>query len=150
MDADVDQSGRVDQTNKPTVVAVANGISFSIWISASEKRKLIQAIKRRKPQWSTSLTHVMVFSALLYFLLREHIERIGVVTIDTEYPGHEGVIKNRILTLCRNDGLRVFPDQIDFQQVGKKSPSHDLAWGVYTSRLKPDLVLTADKVLTVF
>ena len=76
MQVEVDQSGKVEQTNKVTVLAFANGVEWSILISASQKRKVLAVLKERRPQWSTRLTIVYVFSVLVYLLVKDHIEVI--------------------------------------------------------------------------
>ena len=150
MQVEVDQSGRVDQTNKATVLALANGMQRSILIPAGQKRKVVEVIKRRKPQWSTALVNVYIFSVLVYLLVKDHIEKLALIIIDKEFPGHEAVIKNRILTLCRRRGLVVHKDQIIFANIGKKSPAHKLAWRVYNQVVEPDKALSAHDVLVEF
>ena len=73
-----------------------------------------------------------------------------MATIDTEYPGFESVIKNRLLTLSWRDGLKVQKDQLAFGQIGKKSPAHKVAYQVYKGLDKPDRVISAADVLAEF
>lgn len=75
-----------------------------------------------------------MFSVLLYLLLQDHITKLDTVIIDTEYTGYEAVIKNRVLTLCRRQGMKVFADQITFQQVEKKSLAHIAAIAVLEAK----------------
>ena len=150
MQVEVDQSGRVDQTNKVTVLAFANGVERSILIPAIQKRKVLAVLKRRRPEWSRALVNVYVFSVLVHLLVKDHIEKLSPIIIDKEYPGHEAVIKNRILTLCRRRGIVVHKDQIVFANIGKKSPAHKLAWRVYNRLVDPDQALSAHDVLTEF
>jgi len=149
MHADIDMSGRIEESNRATAVALANGISFSIFISGAEKRKAIAILKQRYPGRDVNLLHIFVFTVLLYYLLQPHIERLALVTIDLEYPGHDALIKNRVMTLLRNAGLRVHREQFAIGQVGKKSPAHDLAYGVYAKKTEPDRVITAADVLVL-
>ena len=99
------------------------------------------------PHWSRRLIHVRLFSTLLYLLLYDHLERLALVTVDPEYPGHERDIKDWVLTLCRRRGLKVFADQVTFRRVGKKSPAHYLAYGVFKGRRKPDRMITTQDIL---
>lgn len=149
MYADVDMSGRIEETNRPTAVALANGISFSLVISAAEKRKAISTLKKRYPNREVNTLHIFVFTVLLYYLLQPYIERMALVTIDLEYPGHDALIKNRVMTLLRNAGLRVGKDQLTIGQVGKKSPAHDLAYRVYAKKKQSDREITAADVLVL-
>lgn len=150
MQVEVDQSGRNDKTDKDTVLAMANARSYSILISASEKRRVLASLRKLKPRWSRSYINVTVFATLVYLLLRDHIEKLEVVAIDQEYPGHEPLIKDWVMRMCRRQGIAIHKDQIYFDQVGKKSPAHKLAWGVYNKHIKPDKVVTADDVLREF
>jgi len=150
MQADLDMSGRIEETSRPTVLALANGLTASIRITAREKRKVLNALRQHRSQWSRTLVNVYVFSVLVYLVLRDHIEKMSLVIIDLEYSGYEAVIKNRVLTLCRRQGVTVYKDQITFHRVGKKSPAHILAFKVYKRLVEPDQVVTADDVLAEF
>jgi len=87
---------------------------------------------------------------LLYLLLRDHLEGLALAIIDPEYPGFEPVIKNRILTLCLRQGVKVYKDHLTFQLVGKKSPAHDLAIKVFKGKALPDQEISAEEVLAEF
>lgn len=149
MHADIDMSGRIEETNRPTAVGLVNGVSFCVYISGVEKRKVIATLKERYPDRAITFIHVLVFTVLLYYVLQPHIERLALVTIDLEYTGHDALIKNRVLTLLHNAGLRAEKEQLTIGRVGKKSPSHELAYGVYAGKRKPDRVLTAADVLVL-
>ena len=143
-------SGRVEETTRPTALAMANGINFSIRISARQKRELIQKLKKQKPYLSKATIHVLVFSTLLFLLLKDHIEKLEVAIVDPEYEGHEASIKTRVLTLLRRQGLKVDKSQLAFQRVTKKSPSHSLAYRVFKRMSPADKVVTAEDVLRQF
>ena len=149
MHADIDMSGRIEETNRATAVGLANGVSFCVYLSGAEKRKVIAILKQRYPDRNITLIHVFIFTVLLYYVLQPRIEDLSLVTIDLEYMGHDALIKNRVLTLLRNAGLRVEKEQLSIAQVGKKSPSHELAYGVYAGKKKPDRILTAADVLVL-
>jgi hypothetical protein len=44
MDVEIDQSGKVEQTDRPTAIALANGIRFSILISAQAKTEVFDEL----------------------------------------------------------------------------------------------------------
>jgi hypothetical protein len=149
MHADVDMSGRIEETNKPTAVGLANGISFSVLLTSVEKRKVLAILKQRYPERDINILHIFVFTVLLYYLLEQYIEKLSLVRIDLEYPGHDALIKNRVLTLLKNAGLEVEKDQFTIAQVGKKSPSHEVAYGVFAKKKAPGRVITAADVLVL-
>ncbi|OGM60249.1 hypothetical protein A2892_04720 [Candidatus Woesebacteria bacterium RIFCSPLOWO2_01_FULL_39_10b] len=150
MRVEVDQSGRIEETNKPTVVAFSNNIQFSIYVSAFEKRKILGELRGRKPKWSRTTINVFVFLVLLVILLEKYVKKELLVYIDKEYPGYEAIIKNRLLTFLNRKSQRVTVGQINFVSVGKKSPAHSLAITVYRSRKKSDKILTSGEILRYF
>ena len=145
--AEVDQSGRTDQTNKVTVLALANSLKYSVQISGSEKRKLLTTLRYLKPHWSKAYISVVIFSTLLFLLLKNHLPEMSVVVIDTEFPGYEPVIKERLLNLFLREGKSVQKEQIIFRQIGKKSPAHKLAWRVFNKMIRPSKAFSSGDVL---
>ena len=140
----IDQSGKVENTSKLTVVAYANGKMRSLKISAVEKRKLLVVMKRLD---GLSATYVYkVFAALIFLLIKG--QRISEVVVDKEYPGHEGTIKNVLKNLFEKGNL-VFPE-ISFSEITKKSPAHKAAINVYRGKSKPDLIVKAENILGLF
>lgn len=139
----IDQSGKVENTSKLTVVAYANGKVKSVQISAVEKRKLLAVMKRLD---SNTIYVYKIFAALIFLLLRR--QRISDVVIDKEYPGHEGVIKNVLKNLFEKNNL-VFPD-INFSEITKKNPAHKAAISVYRGEEKPSLVVKTEDILDLF
>lgn len=150
MQVDVDLSGRIEVTTHRSVMALANGKTYSILLPASEKKAVLSALKSKKPGWSRKLTRVFVFSALLFLLLKEHISKLSLIIIDPEYPGHEPIKKDRVMTHCRKHGLEVYADQFTFRRVGKKSPAHELAIRVFRGNEQPDVALKSRDLLKLF
>ena len=149
MQADIDQSGRIEETHRPTVIALANGVSYSVRMPAREKRRLLAELKRLRPQRSATRHHVLVFSTLVFYVIREYADVLQGVIIDQEYTGYEASIKEHILNLCYRYDIRL-RCEIMFQRVGKKSPSHDLAIRVYRGKVKADRTITSQEVLREF
>lgn len=147
---EVDMSGKIEETNKPTALALAGSINVSLYMTATEKQIILKALRAARPKWSRSKINVYIFAALLFFLLKDDIQKIDLVTIDLEYTGHDGIIKNRLIHHCRQAEISVYTDQITFASVTKKSPSHKLAWRVYKGIVSPDLTVSAQTVLDVF
>ena len=150
MQAEVDQSGRIDQTDRATVLAMANGMQYSIRIPALVKRECLQILRRRRSGKDPRSLYVLIFATVLYLLLKEHISQLGKVIVDTELPGHEAKIKEHTLNLFRRSGTPADPEAIIFQRIGKKSPAHNLAWRVYNGLADPDQTLSVEDVLAEF
>ena len=73
MTYEIDQSGKVEDTNKLTFVAYANGKIKSIKIGGAEKQKLLLVM--RALDYSKRNYLYRIFAALVYFLLAEEIGR---------------------------------------------------------------------------
>ena len=145
---EIDQSGKVEETAKNTVVAFADNsekiIYRSILLPKREKRKLQQffrdvGIPRRY--------NCQVFSALIFLLIRPYLQRLDRIIIDIEYPGQNELIRNLILEKVRPVYSEFDPRIIVFQQVGKGSLAHDRAYYTYKRKYKPDLKVGNKEVL---
>jgi hypothetical protein len=150
MNADIDMSGRIEETNRPTAIAIANGTTDCVFISGRDKRLAIASLKQSRPQRSRSHIHILIFSSLLYLLLEPNTGQLSTVFIDPEYPGYDGMIKNRVMSLLEQAGKPVEKHQLIFKRVGKKSPAHKAAYAVFKGLRSADRVITARELLETF
>ena len=144
MKIEIDQSGKIENTGKDTIVAFSDGIFASIIISAKDKRE-IQKVFRK-----TGKNRIFVyrlFAILIFILIKKHIKNIQQITIDTEYPGKSPVIKDFLLREIRKSFPDFHKDNIVFAQIGKKSKAHYLAYGVAIRKKQPDMVAGVKEVL---
>jgi uncharacterized protein YlzI (FlbEa/FlbD family) len=139
----IDQSGKIEQTRKSTVVTISNGKALIVKVSASEKRKLIYSLKAiRKP----NKTYIYdIFASLVYTLLNNAYATD--VEIDVEYPGHESSIKERLIQFFVKSNSK--PPRIRFGLVGKKCQAHILGLSVFRKETKADMVVKAEDLLEV-
>lgn len=142
---EVDQSNKIDRPGD-TVLVLTNDKDYTIRIPAKEKRAAIKAIRQRFERLSRKLIHIRLFTAALYYLIRE-LPPGALVTIDTEYTGHEASIKAILLYWLQQDRPDISPDDIAFGQVGKKSRAHKKALAIYRGKAKADRILKADDLL---
>jgi len=133
----IDQSGKIEQTNIKTVIAAANGEIKAVIIPAKEKRKL-QEIFRRIGK--TQLFIDAVFSVALYFLFKQLNKSASVVNVDTEYPGHTEIIYKMISKLSKRE------ISINWVFVGKSSVAHEAGYRIYKEKLKIGRVLTFEDI----
>jgi len=127
----VDQSGKIENTSKPTVLAFTNKESFTLKVSPRVKRQL-QEVFRRKGL--ARLFVYRIFASLVFLLIRGHLKRIDQVIIDTEYPGKEILIRDIILEQVRKLGSR--EPTIDFKRIGNKPKVHYAAYNVFIRKRK--------------
>ena len=121
----IDQSGKVEDTSKNTVLAFSNRINGSILIKAVEKRKLLQMFREQnRPKIFT----FQLFSILIYELLVKYKIKNHTVFIDIEYPGQNDLIKSYIIQLINKfKGVEITNHDIHFVLVGKQSKVHKIA-----------------------
>jgi len=144
---EIDQSGRIDQTDRPTVLALADGTSYSIYLSSKTKRECLIRLREQHRFQSSKKLYVLLFATLLYFLLIDKIAELDLAIVDTELLGLDAQIKEHTINLLRRKGVSVYPDMLTFRQIGKNSPAHHLAWRVFRGLAQPDKVLTAIEIL---
>lgn len=93
----IDQSGKIEQTNQDTVLAITGkDISYCIKITSKTKRQL-QEYFRSIGQ--PNLFIYKSFTAAVYLLLNTFNMRVSQVEIDREYPGQEKLIEVMLLKL---------------------------------------------------
>ena len=148
MHVEVDQSGKIGDTGVPTVLAFSNRISFSILIPPAVKRESLRKLRARGRRGKS--LYLQLFAVALYLLLKEHITKLSLISIDVEYPGHNRAVKEHLLNLLRRDGLNVPAEAIEFRYIGKKSPAHRLALETFRGKREPDRVISVGELLGPF
>ena len=146
MKIEIDQSGKIEDTSKNTIITFSNDKFKSIFISAKEKRE-IQKIFRKigKPR----IFIYKLFAILIFRLIKNHLKEIDEIIIDEEYSGKASLIKNFLLREIRKIKPDFQKDTIIFKRVGKKSRAHFLAYGVATEKKEADVKVTAKEVLKI-
>lgn len=138
----IDQSGKVEQTNINTVLALTNGKRRSIVLKKKDKRILEKIFAKMKK--SKSYPYI-VFAVLLAILIKLTDVKTKV-TVDREYMGHENTIRERVLYFMHILGVK-HEIAIDFGHVGKLSAAHDFAAKVGSGKVKPDKVVRLEEIL---
>lgn len=141
----IDQSGKIEDTAKDTILAISNGVTYTILLKAKDKR-VLQNIYRH--QYHKNRQYIYeVFSALLYLLIHS-AKATGSILIDKEYPGQEPLIK--LLYLSHY----IFPRRpsshdISFGLVGKSSPAHRAAYQVFKKKKLPQKTIRLEELNTL-
>lgn len=118
---EVDQSIKIEDAGD-TVLAFANDISYAVVLSARVKRNVFQTLVTRGE--SREVARLMIFAGGLFLLMEDYLNQIDQMVIDTEYTGKEAEIRARLLRHIWLKRPLFDPQQIIFEQVGKKSPAH--------------------------
>jgi len=138
----IDQSGKIEQTERHTVIACTGGIEMTVLLKKREKRKLQQIFKMTDAQ---KLFTYLTFAALLAILIKEVNPKHKIV-IDREYIGHERLIEEKIILYLQQLGV-IRVTTVEFGHVGKLSSAHNLAYKVARGKKNPTLIADAKDVL---
>lgn len=134
----IDQSGKIEQTNKITVIAFANGSKYALVIPARTKRRLQEVFRIHG---FTSLFIYYLFSVGIYYLLAS-LKQQSDITIDIEYPGKDRIIKQFIENLLKNNGKPNY--NIRFARIGNRPPAHYAAKDVFDKKVLPNRTLVLE------
>lgn len=121
MKIEIDQSGKIEITNRLTIVAYSNSKHKSILISAKDK-KSVQSLLRKIGQ--PKLYIFKLFSVAIYCLIKEEIGDNNQIVIDREYPGYENLIKDMLVEIASRNGQMLDRKLIHFSSIGRKSSAH--------------------------
>ena len=141
----VDQSNKIERTGD-TILALSNDKDYTIRIPGRDKREVISILVQRRKGKRRKWAILQLFAAALYHLIRE-LPPGERVMIDIEYTGHEGDIKNMLLSWLRQNDPDFDVERITFGYVGKRSPAHKKALAVYHGEIQADRTLKADDLL---
>lgn len=142
MKFDVDQSGKIEKTNKNTILAFSNDIQYSVCIPGKVKRQLKEAFRK---QGRVRVFIYRTFAAGIVLLIKDHLRKIDLLNIDREYPGHEKLIEDMILEMLKK--LRRKQPQINFRQIGKRAKAHYIAYGTAIQKRKPSKIITLKEIV---
>ncbi len=143
MSYQIDQSGKIEQTERHTIIALTNDTVISILLKRKEKRVLQRIFKIAGLQKSFPY---IIFSILVALLFLKGSPK-KKVTIDREYEGHEDFIEEQIILRIKQIGGKKI--NFAFGHVGKLSKAHQLAYLVGVEKKKPDIVVTAKEVMKI-
>lgn len=146
MQIEIDQSGKIEQTHKPTVIAFSNHKTCgSIIISAREKQTLLREFRKiGKPKAFIYQT----FNVLIFLLIRDHLKKLDRIIIDREYPSKDANLRDHIAIIFTKYHYKIDRSAIQFREIGKKSPAHLIAYNA-AKKKKADINVSAKEILTV-
>ncbi|MBI2103950.1 MerR family transcriptional regulator, partial [Candidatus Woesebacteria bacterium] len=129
---EVDQSIRIEELAQATIVGIALGnLMFASKIPPQTKKAILR--RYQKPN-RRNLFAVHTFAHAVALTFKAASIYPARVIIDTEYPGFNRPIRE-IIQLY-------FPETtVLFDEIGKHSPAHLAAYGVFIGKRKEDVVL---------
>ncbi|MEK7526178.1 MAG: hypothetical protein AAB546_01720 [Patescibacteria group bacterium] len=137
----IDQSGKIENTSKDTIVAYSNGEQYSVLVSKKIKRQVQELFRLiGMPR----LYVYILFSCSVYMLIKKFKIQHNF-TIDIEYPGKEKLLKN--LLTCFLESNKKPNHNIRFARIGNHPKVHYAAYNVYTKKEKPNVKITLWELL---
>ena len=144
MNIEIDQSGKIEATNRKTIVAFSNSTHRSVSISSKDKKVLQKFFREAgKPE----MFIYRVFAILCFYLIKEDIKKIDSIIIDLEYLGKESVVKDLILSLIRRNNPSFDKSKIKFSSITKKSRAHWEGYEVFKGKRKANKNLNYKDIL---
>ena len=131
MKIEIDQSWKLEFTNKRTVLADSVGNAFII--SAKDKRylqKLFRNMQKRKKYVDQT------FAVMLALLIEKTFSKDNRYIIDIEYPGHMLTIRDYTIQFLYCLGIEISKDQFEFGSITKRSLAHQYAIQTFKSKNK--------------
>lgn len=138
----IDQSIKIENTNKTSYVCLANGKCLVSSISSRNKKELKLFFRELEKPLIFKLFTFSVLCAKIIIKLK-----VNSVSIDKEYPGHERQIKSFIVQILEIEGTS--EPIIDFTLVGKNSSAHKGGYNAFKQNIA-DIKLTASEVLKYY
>jgi hypothetical protein len=146
---EIDQSNKIERTEKDTVLAMSNRHKRAILIPAKVKRDALKIL--RESGKSRNIAHYQLFAISVYLLILPYLPVImrykEHIMIDTEYTGQEDKIKGSLLECIYQEGFIVPKNRIFFAQVGKSSKAHKIAWMVQRGLIQADHTISLEELL---
>lgn len=142
MRIEIDQSGKIEETNKDTIIAFSNDASYAVCIKAKTKRRLQEKFRKIGEPRSFVLR---VFATGIILLVKNHSGKNLELIIDKEYPGHEAVIKELLIQMFeKNSKGKV--QIIRFSLIGKNSNAHIVTFKIKIKKRKIEKVLNYTEI----
>ena len=142
MNIEIDQSNKIEQTNKNTIIGLSNHKTFTILIRSKEKRKLQEEFRKQgKPR----LFVYRVFIAGIVLLLKYAcLTNLLKITIDQEYFGKERMLKSMFLEMWSRYFDKI--PEINFERIGKKSNAHNISYLTMKGKYKPNKIASFNEI----
>lgn len=142
MRVEINQSNKIEQTSKDTIIGLANTKTFTILIKAKIKRKLQEEFRKQgKPRLFVYRTFI---AGVVLLLKYAHLGKLSKVVIDEEYYGKEKLLKSMFLEM----GSRYFTEipEISFETIGRKSKVHNICYLTMKGKYKPDKAIEFEEI----
>ena len=142
MEVEVNQSNKIEQTNKDTIIGVADDKTFTILIGAKIKRKLQEEFRKQgRPRLFVYRTFIgSVVLALKY----AQFKNLSKAVIDEEYYGKDKMLKSMFLEMWGRFFTKI--PEISFDKIGRKSKVHNVCYLTMKGKYKLDKIIKFEEI----
>ncbi len=147
MHIEVDQSGRIEQTNTDTILALSNRMQRAVRIPAKVKREAIQIL--REEGVAPETYYLKIFCAGLFVLLKPVLGKAREILIDREYTSKDQTIKLFLLQMAKKERVGLRKATIVVGKIKHKSPAHDLAWSLRRKKTGEDKRISLEEIISL-
>ena len=140
MHIEIDQSGKIEDY-LDTVVAFRNKEQYSVLLKRKIKTEILTKYRTKYKD-----IHYRLFAILIYYCIKDYLNKTELIVIDKEYEGREADIKKHILRLIWKNYPNFDKRLIRFSSIGKKSNAHRVAYQTFSGKLAPNKILTSKEV----
>jgi len=140
----IDQSNKIEQTQKDTILGLCNGKEFAIIIPRKIKREIQKLFRtNKKPALFVYRTFIAGVVLLLHYA-KLNLSQSDSIVIDIEYFGKNKLLKSMFLEMYSRYFDRI--PHLYFQKIGKKSGAHKISYLTSTKKRKADKLLVLQEV----
>ncbi len=142
MKIEIDQSNKIERTDKDTIIGFSNGKTFTVLIKGKVKRQLQEEFRKSgKPKLFIFRTFMAWIALLIKY---SECENISQIIIDKEYPGREEFLKNLFLEMCSKYFKN--PPVVEFKCIGRNSKAHAISYYTMRGKYKPDKIININDI----
>ncbi len=145
--AEVDTSGRIEDVEVPTTATIFAGLHFSLLLPPNEKKKALKMISKKYPKWGELRCRVCLYSLLVFYLIRDHVEKMEKIVIDREYKGYSAYMKGFLLRLLRENDVEVKKEKLVIMPLDRESQAIKMSSKVYRGDSIPDWIVSAEEIV---
>lgn len=138
----INQSNKIEKTNKDTIIGLADDVSFTVLIKRKIKRKLQEDFRKEgRPRLFVYRTFI---ASIVLLIKYAKLRNISKIIIDLEYFGQDKMLKSMLLEMWS----RFFTEipEISFERVGKKSKVHEVCYFTMKGKYKVNKVLDYEEL----
>lgn len=133
----INQSNKIEKTNKDSIIGLANQVNFTVLLKRKIKRRLQEDFRKQgKPRLFVYRTFI---ASVVLLIKYAKLKNISKIIIDLEYFGKDKLLKSIFLEMWS----RFFSEipEISFESVGKKSKVHDICYFTMKGKYKVNKIL---------